>query len=38
MNPELSGTINGAWMPTAVFDKSLGIDQSVYSSLYGTKD
>ena len=27
MNPELSGTINGAWMPTAVFDKSLGIDQ-----------
>lgn len=27
MNPELSGTINGAWMPTAVFDKSLGIGQ-----------
>ena len=28
MNPELSGTVNGAWMPTVVLDKSLGIDQT----------
>jgi perosamine synthetase len=25
MNPELEGTINGAWMPTIVFDKQTGI-------------
>ena len=25
MNPEPEGTINGAWMPTVVFDKELGI-------------
>jgi len=24
MNPEREGTINGYWMPTIVFDKSLG--------------
>jgi perosamine synthetase len=25
MNPELAGTVNGAWMPTAVFSKEIGI-------------
>jgi perosamine synthetase len=25
MNPEPSGTVNGAWMPTVVFDKSTGV-------------
>ncbi len=25
LNPEPPGTVNGAWMPTVVFDKSLGI-------------
>ena len=25
MNPETEGTINGAWMPAAVFDKATGI-------------
>ena len=25
LNPEPNGTKNGAWMPTVVFDKSLGI-------------
>ena len=27
MNPEHPGTVNGAWMPNVVLDKSLGIDQ-----------
>lgn len=27
MNPEISGTKNGAWMPTVVIEKSLGIKQ-----------
>lgn len=25
MNPELAGTVNGAWMPTVVFDKKTGV-------------
>jgi len=25
LNPEYEGTVNGAWMPTVVFDQSLGI-------------
>jgi perosamine synthetase len=25
MNPEPDGTVNGYWMPTVVFDKSLGL-------------
>jgi perosamine synthetase len=25
MNPELAGTINGAWMPTVVFDSETGV-------------
>ncbi|MDH4316980.1 MAG: DegT/DnrJ/EryC1/StrS family aminotransferase [Desulfobulbaceae bacterium] len=25
MNPEPSGTVNGAWMPTVVFDSTLGV-------------
>ncbi|HEU5478377.1 MAG TPA: DegT/DnrJ/EryC1/StrS family aminotransferase, partial [Candidatus Tumulicola sp.] len=25
MNPELTGTINGAWMPTVVFDEAAGV-------------
>jgi perosamine synthetase len=25
MNPELAGTVNGAWMPTAVFETSTGV-------------
>ena len=25
MNPEREGTINGAWMPTAVFDAASGV-------------
>ncbi len=27
MNPEPEGTVNGYWMPTAVFEKSLGFDR-----------
>jgi len=27
MNPEPAGTINGYWMPTVVFDKSLGFNR-----------
>jgi perosamine synthetase len=25
MNPEPSGTVNGAWMPTVIFDENLGV-------------
>ncbi|KAB2645638.1 MAG: DegT/DnrJ/EryC1/StrS aminotransferase family protein, partial [Verrucomicrobia bacterium] len=25
LNPELAGTLNGAWMPTAVFDRESGV-------------
>ena len=28
LNPEPAGTTNGAWMPTVVFDKSLGIKRN----------
>jgi perosamine synthetase len=29
MNPELEGTINGAWMPTIVFDKQTGVTREL---------
>jgi perosamine synthetase len=33
MNPELEGTINGAWMPTVVFSPELGVEhQSLVES------
>ena len=27
MNPELKNTVNGAWMPTIVFEKKINITQ-----------
>jgi len=32
MNPEPPGTINGAWMPTVVFDQALGITRETLQS------
>ena len=34
LNPEPSGTVNGAWMPTAVFDRSLGIEREVIQAAF----
>jgi len=34
MNPELEGTINGAWMPTVVFDKSTGITREQLQGIF----
>lgn len=34
MNPEPEGTINGAWMPTVVFDESMGISREKIKTLF----
>lgn len=34
MNPEPPGTINGAWMPTVVFDRSLGITREMLQAAF----
>ena len=34
MNPELPDTINGAWMPTAVFDRALGITREALQTAF----
>lgn len=34
MNPEPEGTVNGAWMPTAVFDADMGITREKLQSAF----
>lgn len=34
MNPELAGTVNGAWMPTAVFDRSTGVTREALQAAF----
>ncbi len=34
LNPESSGTINGAWMPTAVFDRDIGITREMLQQAF----
>jgi perosamine synthetase len=34
MNPEPDGTINGAWMPTAVFDRETGVTREKLQSAF----
>ena len=34
MNPELPGTINGAWMPTVVFDDGTGVTREQLQSVF----
>lgn len=38
MNPELEETINGAWMPTIVFDKETGITREKLQSIFKSEN
>lgn len=38
LNPEPLGTINGAWMPTAVFDAALGIDRETLQAAFAAEN
>jgi len=38
MNPEPPGTINGAWMPTVVFDKAYGLTREKLQSTFTDKN
>lgn len=38
MNPEPEGTINGAWMPTVVFDKQTGVTCEQLQSLFKSEN
>ena len=38
MNPEPEGTINGAWMPTIVFDKSTGITREQLQDIFKSEN
>lgn len=38
MNPEPPGTINGAWMPTVVFDDSLGITREMLQAAFAEEN
>jgi perosamine synthetase len=34
LNPEEAGTVNGAWMPTAVFDRDVGITREMLQQAF----
>lgn len=34
LNPENTGTVNGAWMPTAVFDRDIGISREMLQQAF----
>ncbi len=38
MNPEPSGTVNGAWMPTVVFDRETGITREKLQSIFNEEN
>jgi perosamine synthetase len=38
MNPEHPGTVNGAWMPTVVFDQSTGVTREILQSAFAEAD
>lgn len=38
MNPEYTGTINGAWMPTAVFHAATGVSREKLQDAFNTAD
>lgn len=38
MNPELPGTVNGYWMPTVVFDASLGVTREKLCSAFAQEN
>jgi perosamine synthetase len=38
MNPEPMDTVNGAWMPTAVFDAATGITREIVQKAFASKN
>lgn len=38
MNPEPAHTVNGAWMPTVVFDKKMGITRESLQAVFTTEN
>jgi perosamine synthetase len=38
MNPEPEGTLNGAWMPTIVFDKKTGVTREKLQSIFKSEN
>ncbi|MBW9063595.1 DegT/DnrJ/EryC1/StrS family aminotransferase [Rhizobium herbae] len=38
LNPEEAGTVNGAWMPTAVFDRDMGITREMLRQAFSEAD
>ncbi|MDZ7804397.1 MAG: DegT/DnrJ/EryC1/StrS family aminotransferase [Thiohalophilus sp.] len=38
MNPEPEGTINGAWMPSVVFDESIGITREKLQKVFADQN
>jgi perosamine synthetase len=38
MNPEPAGVVNGAWMPTVVFDHSLGIAREMLQAVFAEEN
>jgi len=38
MNPEPAGTVNGAWMPTAVFDASAGVTREALQHAFAQEN
>jgi perosamine synthetase len=38
LNPEHVGTVNGAWMPTAVFDASTGVSREDLLAAFADED
>ena len=38
MNPELVGTVNGAWMPTVVFDVETGITRESLQAAFAAEN
>ncbi len=38
MNPELAGTVNGAWMPTVVLDAKTGITREILQTAFAAEN
>jgi len=38
MNPEPAGTVNGAWMPTVVFDAETGITRTILQAAFAAEN
>jgi perosamine synthetase len=38
LNPEPAGTVNGAWMPTAVFDAGTGVTREALQTAFSTEN